>query len=70
MRPSITIHDRGTGCHDVFFERRGGGEERGGRGKGEKKKERKGKKKKLQREQRESRNNETLTGQLEVRTWQ
>lgn len=35
MRPSITIHDRGTGCHDVFFERRGGG---GGRGKGGKKK--------------------------------
>lgn len=67
MRPSITIHDRGTGCHDVFFERRGGGE---GREKGGKKKERKGKKKKLQREQRESRNNETLTGQLEVRTWQ
>lgn len=33
MRPSITIHDRGTGCHDVFFERRGG--RGGGRGKGE-----------------------------------
>lgn len=39
MRPSITIHDRGTGCHDVFFERRGGGEGRGGgRGKGGEKK--------------------------------
>lgn len=43
MRPSITIHDRGTGCHDVFFERRRGGRG-GGEGKGGERK-RKGKEK-------------------------
>lgn len=43
MRPSITIHDRGTGCHDVFFERRRGGRGKG-RGKGGERK-RKGKEK-------------------------